>query len=97
VDQDDQALIRRCQAFVAHDSSSLHVACAVGTPTVALFGPTDPRRHVPPTFVGQIIQKDVFCRPCYSTRCRTITHACMKRIDVEEVLRAVLGLLPQRP
>ncbi len=86
-------LIKRCDVFLAHDSSSLHVAAAVGTPAVALFGPTDPRRHLPPSFTGQVIKKDVFCSPCYATRCRTVTHACMKRISVEEVLAAVLGLL----
>jgi len=86
-------LIKRCDVFVAHDSSPLHLASAVGTPAVALFGPTDPARHLPPAFLGQVINKDVFCSPCYSTTCRTVTHACMKRIGVEEVLRAVLGLL----
>jgi len=86
-------LIKRCDVFLAHDSSSLHVAAAVGTPTVALFGPTDPRRHVPPTFTGQVIKKEVFCSPCYSPHCRTITHACMKRIEVEEVVSAILALL----
>ena len=88
-------LIKRCDVFLAHDSSSLHVAAAVGTPTVALFGPTDPRRHLPPTFTGQVLKKDVFCSPCYSPRCRTLTHACMQRISVEEVLTAVLGLLAE--
>lgn len=88
-------LIKQCDVFLAHDSSSLHVAAAVGTLTVALFGPTDPRRHLAPTFTGQVIKKDVFCSPCYSPRCRTITHACMKRIGVEEVLSAILGLLAE--
>ncbi|MBI4342081.1 MAG: lipopolysaccharide heptosyltransferase II [Candidatus Omnitrophica bacterium] len=88
-------LIKRCDVFLAHDSSSLHVAAAVGTPTVALFGPTDPQRHLPPSFKGQVIKKDVFCSPCYSPRCRTITHACMRLITVEEVLTAVLGLLAE--
>ena len=86
-------LIKRCDVFLAHDSSSLHVAAAVGTPAVALFGPTDPRRHLPPSFKGTVIKKDVFCSPCYSPRCRTITHACMSRISAEEVLSAVLALL----
>jgi heptosyltransferase-2 len=89
-------VLKRCDAFLGHDSSSLHVAAAVGTPAVALFGPTDPRRHLPPTFTGAVIQKDVFCSPCYSARCRTITHACMKRIGVEEVLTAVLTILAER-
>ena len=89
-------LIKRCDVFIAHDSSTLHLAAAVGTPTVALFGPTDPARHLPPRFAGQVIKKDVFCSPCYSTTCRTITHACMKRITVDDVLTAVLGQLAER-
>ena len=86
-------VIKQCHVFLAQDSSSLHVASAMGTPTVALFGPTDARRHLPPNFRGTVIHKDVFCSPCYSPQCRTITHACMKRIGVEEVLQAVLALL----
>lgn len=86
-------VIKRCSVFLSHDSSSLHVASAVGTPTVALFGPTDPRRHLPPAFAGQVIRKPVFCSPCYSTYCKTITHACMKRITVDEVLYAAHTLL----
>ena len=88
-------LIKRCQVFVAHDSSPLHLAAAMGTPTVALFGPTDPNRHLPPTFRGTVLKHDVFCSPCYATSCRTLTHACMKRISVEDVLRAILSLLPE--
>jgi lipopolysaccharide heptosyltransferase II len=86
-------LIKRCDTFVTHDSSPLHLAASMRTPTIALFGPTDPKRHLPPTFVGQVIKKDLFCSPCYSRHCRTVTHACMKRISVEEVLSAVLGAL----
>jgi ADP-heptose:LPS heptosyltransferase len=82
--------------LLGHDSSSLHVAAAVGVPAVALFGPTDPRRHLPPSFAGSVIRKEVFCSPCYAARCRTITHACMKRISVEEVLAAALALLADR-
>ncbi|MDP3722160.1 MAG: glycosyltransferase [Candidatus Omnitrophota bacterium] len=82
-------LIKQCQVFIAHDSATLHVAAAVGTPTVALFGPTDPARHLPSTFVGRVIKHDLFCSPCYSPRCRTITHACMRQISVEDVLQAI--------
>ena len=86
-------ILKACHAVLTHDSSTLHLAAAVGTPTVALFGPTDPKRHLPPSFVGQVIRKPVFCSPCYSPRCRTITHACMATISVDEVLAVVLGLL----
>ncbi len=86
-------VIKRCHVFIGHDSSPLHLAAAMGTPMVALFGPTDPRRHLPPAFRGQVIKKDVFCSPCYSPRCRTVTHACMQRIQVDEVLRTALAVL----
>ncbi|MBI4598149.1 MAG: lipopolysaccharide heptosyltransferase II [Candidatus Omnitrophica bacterium] len=86
-------LIKRCDLFLAHDSSALHLAAAMRVPTIALFGPTDPARHLPPNFLGEVIKKDVFCSPCYSPRCRTLTHACMNRISVEEVLKVVLGRL----
>ena len=86
-------LIKRCDLFMAHDSSSLHVAAAMGVPTIALFGPTDPKRHLPPVFRGEVIKKDLWCSPCYSAKCRTVTHACMKRISVEEVLQVAFALL----
>jgi len=89
------ALIRRCRVFVTHDSAPLHLAAAMGTPTIALFGPTDPRRHVPPTPLVHAIAKRVWCGPCYARRCRTLTHACMKKITVEEVARAVDEWLAQ--
>lgn len=89
-------LIKRCDLFMAHDSSSLHLAAAMGTPTIALFGPTDPKRHLPPAFRGAVIKKDLWCSPCYATSCRTITHACMKRITVEEVLQMAFALLADR-
>ncbi|HEX9780909.1 MAG TPA: glycosyltransferase family 9 protein [bacterium] len=86
-------LFRRCGAVVVHDSSPLHVAAAVGTPAVALFGPTDPARHLPPSFRGRVLRHRVFCSPCYSPRCRTFTHACMRGISVEEAAEAVLASL----
>lgn len=88
-------IISRCDVFVGHDSSTLHMANAVGTPTVVLFGPTDPRRHLPPAFQGTVLSKEVPCGPCYSTTCRTITHACMNKIEVDEVLASVLSQLSE--
>jgi heptosyltransferase-2 len=86
-------LIKRCRLFIAHDSSSLHLAAAMGASAIALFGPTDPRRHVPPTLRGQVLTHPVWCGPCYATRCKTVTHACMTGISLEQVLTAALTLL----
>lgn len=84
-------LIKKCQVFISADSSPLHVASAVGTPFIALFGPTDYRRHLPPGNNHIMISKDLNCTPCYKTKCRS--KRCMTGIDPREVLEAVGKLL----
>lgn len=84
-------LIRKCQVFISADSFPLHVASAVGTPFIALFGPTDWRRHLPPGKNHIVINKNLNCSPCYKTKCRT--RRCMFAISPEEVLEAVEKLL----
>ncbi|OGW90711.1 MAG: lipopolysaccharide heptosyltransferase II [Omnitrophica bacterium RIFCSPHIGHO2_02_FULL_63_14] len=90
------ALIRRCRVFVSSDSAPMHVAAALDVPLVALFGPTDPRRHlVPPSHV-EVFWKELACTPCYLRHC-PIGHTCMKKITVQEVLDAVLRLARTAP
>lgn len=84
-------LIRKCSVFVSADSSPLHIAAAAGTPFVALFGPTDSRRHLPPANNFVLINKDLDCSPCYKSKCKT--KKCMSMISVEEVLAAIERLL----
>lgn len=84
-------LIKRCRVFVAGDSAPLHIAIGAGIPAVALFGPTDPRRHLPSDEDVVLLQKELSCQPCYKPQCVTIE--CMKQISVEEVQEAVLKLL----
>jgi len=81
------ALIGRCQVYVTGDSAPMHVAAAMHVPFVALFGPTDPRRHLPSGARCVALQKG--CRPCYRDTCAKKTHPCMKGILVEDVLAAV--------
>ncbi len=84
-------LIKRCAVYISADSSPLHIAAAVDTPFVALFGPTDPLRHLPPAKNYILIKKDLPCSPCYKSKCKT--GECMELITPEEVLGAVVKLL----
>jgi lipopolysaccharide heptosyltransferase II len=84
-------LIKKCQVFISADSSPLHIASAVGTPFIALFGPTDARRHLPPGNNYVVINSKLECSPCYKTRCRT--KRCMVEISPREVFDAVIKLL----
>ena len=85
------ALLERCDLCLTCDSGPMHIAAAVGTPTVALFGPTDPVRHKPYGTGHTIIEKSVACRPCYKRTCyrEDAPHLCMTKIDTAEVLKAL--------
>ena len=86
------ALLARARVVVANDSGAMHLAAAVGTPVVAFFGPTDPGRTAPTGSPAKILDRYVFCSPCFLKEC-PYGHECMKEIGVEEVLRAVEELV----
>ena len=84
-------LLKRCELLVTPDSAAMHIAAAVGTPFVALFGPTEPRSHLPPTEKFRVIKKNLPCSPCYRHNC--LTKKCMRRIKVDDVLTAVKEIM----
>ena len=86
------ALIESCDLYLTCDSGPMHIAAAVGTPTVALFGPTSPIRHGPYGENHEVIEKPVECRPCYKQNCmrKAQPHLCMTEIDSNEVVAQIL-------
>jgi ADP-heptose:LPS heptosyltransferase len=86
-------LIERCRLVVSNDSGLMHLAAAVGTNIVALFGPGDYNRVGPygdsNKFV--VVTKKVGCAPCYKVKCED--HKCMKNITVDDVFQAVEKLI----
>jgi ADP-heptose:LPS heptosyltransferase len=81
-------LVRRARLVVAADTGPLHLACAVGTPVVALFGPTDPARNGPFAPDDVVVRRTPGCAPCYSRSCSR--HAgVMDGISLDEVRAAV--------
>lgn len=89
------ALISRCDVLISPDSAPLHIAAALNIPFVALFGPTDCLRHMPPAERFVLLKKDIKCSPCYKPDCRR--NKCMSGITVDEVFSAVEGLLGIKP
>ncbi len=87
------ALAARCRVFVTNDSASMHIACAVGTPVVAIFGPTDPRRTAPAAQRAIVLRHVLPCSPCFRTICPYPDHPCMRLLAVDEVWEAVLRIL----
>ena len=80
-------LYQKALLLVTTDSGPMHLAAAVGTPVVALFGPTDPQRTGPYGDGHVIIRIDLPCSPCLRKECPTTK--CMQDILPEQVLAAI--------
>jgi len=78
-------------AAVSNDSGLLHVAAALGTPSIGIFGPTSPWHWAPLNPLAAIIETttELACRPCHKPVCRLVHHRCMRDIPPEQVFAAV--------
>ncbi len=83
------AIIQCCNLYITSDSGPMHISAALGVPTIALFGPTDPTRHGPYGKGNTVLKKDIECSPCYKRECKMKNNACMKAIHPEDVVEAV--------
>jgi ADP-heptose:LPS heptosyltransferase len=87
-------LARRARLVVSADTGPLHLACAVRTPVVGVFGPTDPQRNGPFSPRDITVRRTPLCSPCHKRRCG-VHQGVMEAIEPFEVLAAAerrLGL-----
>lgn len=83
------ALIEKFDLFIANDTGPMHLAFAMGTPTIALFSPTDPKLCGPYKIThGCVIQKPRTCTPCIRKKCQI--PFCMEQISPNDVWEACL-------
>ncbi|MEK6802273.1 MAG: putative lipopolysaccharide heptosyltransferase III [Nitrospirota bacterium] len=90
------SLVKRCALFVGNDGGAMHIASTMGTPVVALFGPTYPQRWGPRGGPTQVIYKGLDCRACYHPTCLRGDESCMQQITVDEVFTASSRMLERR-
>ncbi len=87
-------LYRGCRVVITNDSGPMHLAAAVGSPVVAIFGPTDPALTGPYGDQHVVLRAGIPCSPCFKDSCANRVHMeCMKQITVEQVLEAAKGFL----
>src|SRR4051812_2785074 len=88
--------LKCASACVSNDSGLVHVAAAMGTQTIGIFGPTSPWHWAPLNPLAAVMETlaDVPCRPCHKPTCRLNHHRCMIDISVAQVLPAVQRALP---
>jgi lipopolysaccharide heptosyltransferase II len=91
------ALFQRANLAISGDSGPMHIAEAVGTPLIAIHGPTDPALSGPVSPDAVILRSDIWCSPCYKTKgpadCRFYTTQCMKDITPARVFTTARQLL----
>jgi heptosyltransferase-1 len=94
------ALVSEASAMVTNDSGPMHVAAAVGTPVVAIFGPTSAERTGPYGHGHRVLAGETPCRPCFRRECLYSSGpealACLTRVTAEEVARHLVEILRSR-
>ncbi|MCZ2076875.1 MAG: lipopolysaccharide heptosyltransferase II [Bryobacterales bacterium] len=84
-------LAAACRLYLTNDSGAMHIASALGVPTVAIFGPTDFIATGPTGPATVVVRESVSCSPCLLREC-PIDHRCMTQVTVDRVVRAALEL-----
>ncbi|MGO8946801.1 MAG: glycosyltransferase family 9 protein [Ktedonobacterales bacterium] len=105
--RESAALIEMSALFIGNDSCPLHIAAAVGTPAVGIFGPSNPEQFRPmgkSTYRQRLVQSNLPCSPCFHfigndapwvpNTC--YSFACLKAITSDEVMKAAMELLQDR-
>jgi lipopolysaccharide heptosyltransferase I len=88
------ALCERAKLFVGGDTGPMHFAAAIGTPLVALFGPTSSDRNGPFRREDMVVERRMPCRPCYERDVCPLEHLeCMREIGVDPVYEACVRRL----
>jgi heptosyltransferase-2 len=82
---------------VSNDSGLMHIAAALGTPTIGIFGPTSPYHWAPLNGLAATVQTttDVPCQPCHRPVCRMNDHRCMREIPAADVVATIRRVLDE--
>ena len=84
-------LAAACRVYLTNDSGAMHIASALGVPTVAIFGATDDATTGPTGPLARVVREPVECSPCLKREC-PIDHRCMTRVDASRVANVALNL-----
>jgi len=95
------SLISESDVFLTNDSGPLHIAYAVGTPLIAIFGSTDPELTGPPPqseiSSSVVVTHDISCGPCFERTCENNDLRCMYDITSDDVYLSIKRILPDKP
>jgi lipopolysaccharide heptosyltransferase II len=88
--------IRLGDLLITNDTGPMHVAAALGKPTVALFGPTEPRRTGPYGQLQNVLRLDLPCSPCMKSTCHfEKLNECLRGLSTAAVAERIKKMFPQ--
>jgi lipopolysaccharide heptosyltransferase II len=90
------AIAKKSALFIGSDSGAMHIASAVGTPLVALFGPSNPAEWGPRGGPADVIYMGLDCRVCFHPTCRRGEGNCMRLITVDAVYTSAQRMLDKK-
>jgi len=83
-------VIRFSQYVVSNDTGPMHIAAALKKPTVAIFGPTEPKRTGPYGFLQGVVQASLPCVPCFKRKCKNPNQLeCLRLVTTETVIEKI--------
>ncbi|MBU0502991.1 MAG: glycosyltransferase family 9 protein [Candidatus Omnitrophota bacterium] len=83
--------LKGCSLLICNNSGPMHLAAALGVPTISIMGPADPILWWPKGINQKVIRKDLLCSPCSKGSCWD--HKCMELVNVEEVFEKVKSVM----
>lgn len=86
-------LLREMDLVITNDSGPMHLAAVMGTPVLAMYGPSDPVRTGPCGTNHRVLKGKLRCQPCFSARCRFRDNSCLLTITPESVINAAITML----
>jgi lipopolysaccharide heptosyltransferase II len=87
------ALAGMCRLFITNDTGAMHVAAALGVPTLAVFGSTDPVATGPYGPRTKVVRNPVNCSPCLKRKCPLKHYKCLEGVTADNVYSAASGML----
>jgi len=89
------SVLRGAEVALGNDSGPVHVAAALGVPTVAVFGPTSVDWTAPRGVSVRVVRKEIECAPCFKRRCPHGAPECLARVEVDDVYAAAVSLIEE--